>query len=273
MWDEGGKKGNVEVEVSCELTSAGKVVLETMMPGTPGEMMTVYYVDGEDLVLLHYCASGNQPRMKLEPSTDAADLKFRCLGGTNVTEADVVKWVAEAELARRNSARRALLGVAVRVCASLKTAVGWSNPLLSDASLQRPDSSLAAAEHRCGNNRRSFEGLSAGFAEHRRKVSVARTHRVQPVWNRSRWPAELARPSIPVRFVPIPGGERQPDSVTDPSGSREFIEAVRSEDKTLSSRRWRAALSSGRPASNAEAFRIVLGRLDRRLPQNNAVKP
>jgi hypothetical protein len=127
VWDQGGEKGNVQFEVSYKVTSAGKAVLETMMPGTPGEMVTVYHLDGEDLVLVHYCTSGNQPRMKLEPSSDPSDLSFRCLGGTNMTEADshmhsarlrmvdadhirgewssvkgdVVQWVAEAELERQ----------------------------------------------------------------------------------------------------------------------------------------------------------------------------
>jgi hypothetical protein len=65
--------------------------------------------------------------MKLQPSSDATDLTFRCLGGTNMTEGDshmhsvritivdadhirgewssvrgdVVEWVAQADLARR----------------------------------------------------------------------------------------------------------------------------------------------------------------------------
>ena len=127
VWDQGGQKGNVEFEVTYRVTSGGKAVLETMMPGTPGEMVTVYHLDGRDLVLVHYCTSGNQPRMKLETAAADDDLKFRCLGGTNMTEADshmhsvrlrlvdpehlhgewssvkgdTVEWVAEAELTRR----------------------------------------------------------------------------------------------------------------------------------------------------------------------------
>jgi hypothetical protein len=127
VWDQGGEKGNVQFEVSYKVTSAGKTVVETMMPGTPGEMITVYHLDGDDLVLVHYCTSGNQPRMKLEPSSDPSDLSFRCAGGTNMTEADshmhsarlrivdadhlrgewssvkgdAVQWVAQAELERQ----------------------------------------------------------------------------------------------------------------------------------------------------------------------------
>ncbi len=127
VWDQGGEKGNVQFEVSYKVTSAGKAVVETMLPGTPGEMITVYHLDGDDLVLVHYCTSGNQPRMKLVSASDPSDLSFRCLGGTNMTEADshmhsarlrvvdedhirgewssvkgdVVQWVAEAELERQ----------------------------------------------------------------------------------------------------------------------------------------------------------------------------
>jgi acylglycerol lipase len=62
------------------------------------------------------------------------------------------------------------------------------------------------------------------------------------------------------------------DKVTDPSGNREFIEAVQSQDKTLS------LVDGGRhsllddPPSNAEALQVILGWLDRRLPANDPVK-
>jgi hypothetical protein len=127
VWDRGGEKGNVQFDISYKVTSAGNAVLETMMPGTPGEMVTVYHLDGDDLVLVHYCTSGNQPRMKLVSSSNTNDLLFRCLGGTNMTEADshmhsarlrivdadhirgewssvkgdAVQWVAQAELERQ----------------------------------------------------------------------------------------------------------------------------------------------------------------------------
>ena len=127
IWDRGGEPGSAEFDISYEVTAGGSSVMETMMPGTPGEMVTMYHLDGEDLVLVHYCTSGNQPRMVLESSSDASELSFRCLGGTNMTEADshmhsarlrivdsdrlqgewssvkggVVQWVARAELVRR----------------------------------------------------------------------------------------------------------------------------------------------------------------------------
>jgi uncharacterized protein (TIGR02246 family) len=87
-WDQGGKKGSVEFKLSYKVTSGGKTVVETMFPGTPGEMVTVYYVDDGDLALVHYCTAGNQPRMMLKPAANPDDLAFRCVGGANMKERD-----------------------------------------------------------------------------------------------------------------------------------------------------------------------------------------
>jgi acylglycerol lipase len=72
--------------------------------------------------------------------------------------------------------------------------------------------------------------------------------------------------------VPVLAVSGTADRVTDPVGVREFIEAVRSRDKTLS------LVDGGRhsllddPPSSAEALQIILGWLDRRLPPNDAVE-
>jgi hypothetical protein len=64
--------------------SAGSAVQETLFPGTPHEMVTMYHLDGADLVLTHYCALGNQPRMRAEASADPNKLVFKFAGGTNI---------------------------------------------------------------------------------------------------------------------------------------------------------------------------------------------
>lgn len=46
------------------VTSAGSAVREVMMPGEESEMVNMYALDGDALVLTHYCAGGNQPRMR-----------------------------------------------------------------------------------------------------------------------------------------------------------------------------------------------------------------
>jgi hypothetical protein len=86
-WDEGGQKGQGETTIVYKVTAGGKTVLETISPGTPHEMMTMYYMDGADVVLTHYCMAGNQPRMKLTSPKDADVFTFEYAGGTNVTDA------------------------------------------------------------------------------------------------------------------------------------------------------------------------------------------
>ena len=35
------------------------------MPDTPAETVTTYHLDGDALMLTHYCGLGNQPRLRL----------------------------------------------------------------------------------------------------------------------------------------------------------------------------------------------------------------
>lgn len=67
------------------VSANGSVVMETMHPDTEHEMINMYHVDGDDLVLTHYCAGGNQPQMKLDRSTATSkELRFDFTGGTNL---------------------------------------------------------------------------------------------------------------------------------------------------------------------------------------------
>ena len=56
------KKGDLVARYA--VTAAGTALVETVFPGSPHEMVTVYHADGPDLVLTHYCMEGNQPRMR-----------------------------------------------------------------------------------------------------------------------------------------------------------------------------------------------------------------
>lgn len=70
--------------VTYRVTSGGSTVMETLMPGTAHEMVTMYHLDGDELILTHYCALGNQPRMKAQKDSKEGTLDFRCAGGSNV---------------------------------------------------------------------------------------------------------------------------------------------------------------------------------------------
>jgi hypothetical protein len=74
--------------VTFKLTGAGSALVETQMPGAPHEMVTVYHLDGDDLRMTHYCAAGNQPRLKLDRARSRPDhLVFTFDGGSNLDPA------------------------------------------------------------------------------------------------------------------------------------------------------------------------------------------
>lgn len=70
--------------VTYRVASGGSVVEETLFPGTPHEMISMYHLADGGLLMTHYCAMANQPRMKLDTKTSTAErLVFAFDGGTN----------------------------------------------------------------------------------------------------------------------------------------------------------------------------------------------
>lgn len=72
-----------KVTVQYHLTSADSTLVETLFPGTPHEMVSVYYDSGGALSMTHYCALKNQPRMRLS-NADSDSIRFAFTGGTNL---------------------------------------------------------------------------------------------------------------------------------------------------------------------------------------------
>jgi hypothetical protein len=71
--------------VIFKLTGAGSALVETQMPGEAHEMVSVYHLDGDELRMTHYCAAGNQPRLKLDRAKSRPDhLVFVFDGGSNL---------------------------------------------------------------------------------------------------------------------------------------------------------------------------------------------
>src|SRR5262245_51575653 len=57
--DKDGKPTD-QIASIIKVTAGGSVVHETLFPGQPHEMVSVYAVDGPDLIMTHYCVLGNQ---------------------------------------------------------------------------------------------------------------------------------------------------------------------------------------------------------------------
>jgi hypothetical protein len=75
------KKGQLVAQY--HVTGSGSAVVEELFPGTEHAMTTVYHLDGNDLVLTHYCMTGNQPRMRAKAS-NGTKIAFAFDGGTNI---------------------------------------------------------------------------------------------------------------------------------------------------------------------------------------------
>ena len=74
--------------VTYRVTSNGSVVMETLFAGTDHEMVSMYYLDGDDLKMTHYCAMKNQPRVKLDRAGSTRDsYSFVFDGGSNLDPA------------------------------------------------------------------------------------------------------------------------------------------------------------------------------------------
>ena len=51
-------------------------------------MITMIHLDGDRLLLTHYCGAGNQPRMKATTSPDGKSISFDFVDATNLASPD-----------------------------------------------------------------------------------------------------------------------------------------------------------------------------------------
>jgi hypothetical protein len=68
------------VHISYKVISSGSAVMESM---DHDGMVTIYHLNGDTLMLTHYCSAGNQPRMHLVSSTPES-LIFDMFDATNL---------------------------------------------------------------------------------------------------------------------------------------------------------------------------------------------
>ncbi len=85
-WEhEGGEHqhGSKSNTVNYRTTAGGSAVIETIFEGDPMEMVSMYHMDGDTLLMTHYCALQNAPVLKFEKSDKPGEIKFVFVGGTN----------------------------------------------------------------------------------------------------------------------------------------------------------------------------------------------
>lgn len=69
---------------SFRLVADGSAILDDLAPGTPHEMVTVFHMDGTELLATHYCSHHNQPRLRALPQSSPNVLEFAFKDATNL---------------------------------------------------------------------------------------------------------------------------------------------------------------------------------------------
>ncbi|MGB7849209.1 MAG: hypothetical protein WBL63_26585 [Candidatus Acidiferrum sp.] len=86
-WQGKDSRGN-EVHLSYEALGSG-VVMERLQPVGQAGMLTMYSLDGDHIVAIHFCSAGNQPVLKTGPlpaATGRYDFTLERIYGQNTPD-------------------------------------------------------------------------------------------------------------------------------------------------------------------------------------------
>ena len=89
-WEGKDSQGGA-VAVSNRVTAGGSAVMseiQTNMHGKSEDMISMINLDGDRVLLTHYCSAGNQPRMQATLSPDGKSITFTFVDATNLASAD-----------------------------------------------------------------------------------------------------------------------------------------------------------------------------------------
>jgi hypothetical protein len=75
------------IQVTFRMTAGGSALMSEILGRGPENMITMFHMDGDRLLMTHYCGAGNQPRMKVI-SSDAKSVSFEFFDGTNIGPGD-----------------------------------------------------------------------------------------------------------------------------------------------------------------------------------------
>ena len=75
--------------LTYKLVSGGSTIMEINDSEKHKDgMITMYHLDGDKLMMTHYCSMGNQPRMRASALTKDGTLAFAFVDGSNMTKDD-----------------------------------------------------------------------------------------------------------------------------------------------------------------------------------------
>ena len=86
LWEGTAREDGTDLPKTTrfQMVAGSTVLAGWLNEGTPHEMVTMFHMDGNDLMATHYCAAHNQPRMVLVSGNDPSQLVFKFKDGTNI---------------------------------------------------------------------------------------------------------------------------------------------------------------------------------------------
>jgi hypothetical protein len=80
---EGKDSQGEPLKVSFRSTSGGTAILSELA-GKGEDMVTMFHMDNDRVLMTHYCGAGNQPRMQASMSPDGKTITFTFVDATNL---------------------------------------------------------------------------------------------------------------------------------------------------------------------------------------------
>ena len=65
-----GSSSTGQAKITYTMVSGGTALMERLQSGSEPEMITLYSLDGDHLMMAHYCSAGNQPQMRTAAITE-----------------------------------------------------------------------------------------------------------------------------------------------------------------------------------------------------------
>lgn len=87
-WERTSTQGS-KVSLTYQVVSNGSVLMERLKGPGESEMITMYSLDGDHILVTHYCSAGNQPTMQAPAGSAATgkyDFSFVRVSGTKTPD-------------------------------------------------------------------------------------------------------------------------------------------------------------------------------------------
>jgi len=81
---EGKNSQGQPLKVTFRETAGGSALLSEILGGGHENMVSMIHMDGDRLLMTHYCGAGNQPRMKATLAPDGKSVAFDFVDATNL---------------------------------------------------------------------------------------------------------------------------------------------------------------------------------------------